>query len=138
VKSAPLFAVAFIGCLVFAVSDGGPAKIGAPLLWAVCLTSLWPGSRAGWLTAKLLCLPPLLWLGAVSYPLYLIHAPIQRGLMLAAGGFAGGDLWRFAWLWVPPAILLPILAAWLLHHLVELPGQSWAQRRRPAAITVGG
>jgi peptidoglycan/LPS O-acetylase OafA/YrhL len=138
VKSGPLFAVVFIGCLVFAVSDGGLAKIGAPLLWAACLTSLWPGCPAGWLMEKLLCLPPLLWLGAVSYPLYLIHAPVQRGLMLAAGSLAGGDPWYFAWLWVPPAILLPILAAWLLHHLVELPGQNWAQRRRPAAITVGG
>jgi len=137
-KSGPLFAAAMTGCLVFAASDGGLAKAGAPLVWAVCLTSLWPGNLVGRLTRRLLCLPPLLWLGAISYPLYLIHAPIQRALMLAAGSLAGGEPWRFAWLWAPPAILLPILAAWLLHHLVELPGQNWARQRRPGAITVGG
>jgi peptidoglycan/LPS O-acetylase OafA/YrhL len=138
VKSGPLFVAALTGCLVFAVCDGGLAKIGAPLVWAVCLTSLWPGSPVGRLTCKLLCLRPLLWLGAISYPLYLIHAPVQRALMLAAGSLADGDPWRFALLWMPPAILLPILAAWLLHHLVELPGQNWARHLRPEAITVGG
>jgi peptidoglycan/LPS O-acetylase OafA/YrhL len=137
-KSARLFAVTLTGCLVFAVSEGGLAKLGAPLLWAVCLTSLWSGSRVGRLLDKLLCTPPLLWLGAVSYPLYLIHAPVQRALLLAAGSLADGEPWRFTWLWLPPAILLPTLAAWLLHHLVELPGQKWAQARRPAEITVGG
>jgi peptidoglycan/LPS O-acetylase OafA/YrhL len=137
-KSSGLFAVALIGCILSAVFDGGFAKIGAPLFWAVCLTSLWAQSAVGRLTRRLLCLPPLLWLGAVSYPLYLIHAPVQRALMLAAGNLASGDPWRFVWLWVPPAILLPILAAWLLHHLIELPGQNWAKVRGPAPITAGG
>jgi peptidoglycan/LPS O-acetylase OafA/YrhL len=133
-----LFIVALAGCMALALSDGGVDKLGAPLIWLLCLTSLRRGTLVGQLAHRLLCLPPLLWLGAISYPLYLIHAPLQRALMLAAAPLAGGDPWRFAMLWWPSAILLPLLAAWLLHRWVERPSQAWGKRPAPAIALMGG
>ncbi len=79
--------------------------IGATLLIALCL----PNHRL----SRGLQVPPLLWLGRISYSLYLVHFPIL--LFLIASGVASG-----------PSLLLlvPILlGAELLYRAVEAPAQ---------------
>ena len=101
-----------------------------PLVWLACLGAqrLPARSHTGWL-AWLLTRRAMLWLGAVSYPLYLVNEPAQKllGRALAAGA-QGDAAWFAAW-WVPMAVAVPIGLAWLLHVGVELP----AMRRRRAA-----
>jgi peptidoglycan/LPS O-acetylase OafA/YrhL len=106
-----------------------------PLAWTLCLgferpdaapAIVRPVLRQGY---RLLTTPALLGAGRISYPLYLIHAPIQRLLMLWLGPLAHGDWGRFTLLWVGPAFALPILAAVLVHAWVEEPLRRWSRAR---------
>jgi peptidoglycan/LPS O-acetylase OafA/YrhL len=86
-----------------------------------------------WLAATgrlpLLRLRPLVWLGAISYPLYLVHENIGWALqrVLLAHGVAY-DLTVLA------AVILSLLLAQLLHRSIELPAMTairqWYARRR--------
>jgi peptidoglycan/LPS O-acetylase OafA/YrhL len=127
---------------ILCVTQGGLEKLLVPLVWTFCIlgevmtlswsTLPWPGLfRPALLLRKGLTLPPLLWFGRVSYPLYLIHAPVQRLLMLVIAPETGGHWWLFSVFWAAPALGLPILTAWALHHWVETP--CWRASRGFAA-----
>jgi len=107
---------------------GGPGKLAAPLVWTLCLCAQLGLFR--WLRplAAVLGTAVLQWLGALSYGIYLVNEPVQRALGTLLVGVTGADAVLFTWLWIPSAILLPILAALWLHKYVELPGQAWGRR----------
>ena len=69
----------------------------------------------------------LVWLGAVSYCTYLVNEPVQKLLGVALAMLAHGDATLFTALWIPGAIILPILAAWWLHEWIELPAQRYGR-----------
>lgn len=80
--------------------------------------------------------PALVWMGDISYAVYLVHAPV---LMLVYG--IGGKLFDAR---STPALLtlgllafaISILAGWVAHVIIERPAQSWLvglARRRPKA-----
>jgi peptidoglycan/LPS O-acetylase OafA/YrhL len=77
------------------------------------------------------------WLGAVSYCVYLVNEPVQKvvGVVLAIA--VQGDAALFTALWIPGAVTLPVLAAWGLHAWIEAPALRWgrilAQRGMKAA-----
>jgi peptidoglycan/LPS O-acetylase OafA/YrhL len=101
-----------------------------PMLWIACLAC--EASRVPSLVrplATLLNAAPLQWLGRISYPLYLIHLPVQRLLMLAIARIVGSHAIGFSLLWGPAAILVPVIVAYGLHRWVELPCWAWAHRR---------
>jgi peptidoglycan/LPS O-acetylase OafA/YrhL len=94
--------------------------LAAALAGAVILPAA--GGRApGWLRR-----PGLLWLGAVSYALYLVHYPIAH----CAGVELGMDVLPT----VVVTVVLSLTAAWALHHAVERPSMRLTQQlvRRPA------
>ena len=81
---------------------------------------------------RLYCGPaPLLWLGAISYPVYLVNEPAQKVVGTALSALFPGQPILFTALWVPLAIAVPMLIAWILHVHVEIPGQRWGQRALP-------
>jgi peptidoglycan/LPS O-acetylase OafA/YrhL len=107
-----------------------PAMASAvPVLWIACLICEAPRvplpARP---LAALLAAAPLQWLGGISYPLYLIHMPVQRALMLALAPTLGGHAVMFSLVWGPAAILAPLIAAYALHRWVELPCWRWSRR----------
>jgi peptidoglycan/LPS O-acetylase OafA/YrhL len=57
----------------------------------------------------------------LSYCIYLVNEPVQKLVSLAVALVARGDGLLFTALWVPGAVLLPLMAAWLLHPNVERP-----------------
>jgi peptidoglycan/LPS O-acetylase OafA/YrhL len=72
------------------------------------------------------------YLGAVSYPLYLLNEPVQRALILLFGRFSVGNAALFTWTWLPLALAMPVLIAILLHHGLEKPlMRITADRRGP-------
>jgi peptidoglycan/LPS O-acetylase OafA/YrhL len=122
--------------LMLCAIQGGIDKLLPPLVWTLCLaaqlqTSSFMAEReprglifaATDLVARALQSPPLVWLGAVSYCIYLVNEPVQKlfGIMLAA--LVQGDAALFTMLWVPGAVVLPIFASWWLHLRIELPAQ---------------
>ena len=81
---------------------------------------------------RLLRRAPLLWLGRVSYSLYLVHVP----LLVASVVLLHGAVPLWASLLLGAAVSLP--AAEAMHRLVEAPSRDlarWAERRlsRPHA-----
>jgi peptidoglycan/LPS O-acetylase OafA/YrhL len=108
---------------------GGAAKLWAPLVWTVCLGSQLaprtPGLRP---LAAMLGSPPLLWLGAVSYCIYLVNEPVQKLLGVTLAAVAGGNAALFRVGWLPGAVLLPLGLGWVLHITVEKAGQGWGRR----------
>jgi peptidoglycan/LPS O-acetylase OafA/YrhL len=69
-----------------------------------------------------MALPPLVFLGRISYPLYLVH--VALGYQVIRLGVA--------WEWstaagVVAAGVVSLVAATLLHYLVERPGQRWSR-----------
>jgi peptidoglycan/LPS O-acetylase OafA/YrhL len=75
--------------------------------------------RAGWLRQR-----PLLWLGTISYPLYLLHENIGRTVMhwIESRGF--GEV-----LAVPIAVVIALLLAHAVNRLVEVPALEWIRSR---------
>jgi peptidoglycan/LPS O-acetylase OafA/YrhL len=116
----------------------GAIKLAVPLVWLACLAAqAWPlRTGTGWL-AWLLTRREMLWLGAVSYPLYLVHAPVQKLLGRALADAAQGDAALFSAIWLPASLLLPLGLAWLLHEWVEAPGmRRFRPGRRVAPVGV--
>ncbi len=83
---------------------------------------VWLGTTA---VGRWIAVPPLVFLGRISYPLYLVHVVlgfevirfgVERGWSTAAGVAAAG------------AVSLAV--ATLLHYGIELPGQRWGRRAR--------
>jgi peptidoglycan/LPS O-acetylase OafA/YrhL len=116
-------AVPFGICLaaVFALGlvSGVPGKAAICLVWAVLLLAqLYPGMK---LLPGLLDSRAAQYLGAISYPLYLINEPVQRACAMLLAPYAHGSAVSFTYLWLPAALILPIPAAAALHVWIELP-----------------
>lgn len=90
----------------------------------------WPGSRAlvpvvgavlliaagpqAWINRHFLALKPLVWIGLISYPLYLWHWPLLSILRIVESGLPGRE-WRIA------TVALSFVLAALTYWLVERP-----------------
>ncbi|HTQ72206.1 MAG TPA: acyltransferase, partial [Acidocella sp.] len=103
----------FIACLAgvcLLAQFTGPGKAVTALVW----TALMLAQRHGW--ASPLAARPLLYLGALSYPLYLVNEPMERLLALWLGPALGQQPHYFSLVFLPLSVLLSIAAAALLHH----------------------
>lgn len=69
---------------------------------------------------RFLCVKPILWFGAISYPLYLLHENIGFVIMLKAA-----EQHLNHWIGFALALTTVTLLAWLLHIYVELPAGRW-------------
>ncbi len=123
---------AVLGTTLLLCLHQGADKLIVPLLWVACLAAqLRPRrTRTSWL-AWILTRPELLWLGAVSYPLYLVNEPVQKLLGRTLAVAARGDGGWFSLFWVPCALLLPLGLAWALHVGIERPAMRRSHGSRP-------
>lgn len=131
--AAPL-AVVGLGLIVFSALKlsglwGFPFPLG---LGPVAGTGLliWAGAAAPQnVVSRLVALPPVVYLGRISYPLYLWHWPL---LVLSRGS----RLWEPAPWADATAVLVALAAAAATYEGVEKPWQRWVSRRslRPGII----
>lgn len=101
-----------------------------PGWWALLPTSgafLLIAARGSWLNQVVLCNPLLVWVGLISYPLYLWH-----WILLAAVQRHG--LWHAPRAQVLGAIGASFALAWLTYKLIEIPIRSRRIRARTLAV----
>ena len=79
------------------------------------------GPRA-WLNRHVLSMPALVWIGLISYPLYLWHWPLLSLARLTNGGTPPAA-WRVA------LIAISVVLAWVTYRLVESPIRFGSRRR---------
>jgi peptidoglycan/LPS O-acetylase OafA/YrhL len=147
-----------IGMCLFRIYAGAarPITYGA-LVVAIAATAYGGGEQAFWasghlylpLTAafaalvwlaasrygKWLIWRPLVFMGRISYPLYLVHCAL--GFTIIRFGVQHGWTTLDG---VIAAVLASLLAATLMHYFVEVPGERWSRavlaRRRPTAAAL--
>lgn len=112
-------AISLVIVCTLGLLSGSPSKAFIGLGWAaILLAQRYPAMPL---------LPGLLdsriaqYLGAISYPLYLVNQPLQRASAMVIAPFIHGSATLFTWIWLPAAFAGPILAATALHRWVELP-----------------
>ncbi|WP_273185602.1 acyltransferase family protein [Hyphomonas adhaerens] len=115
-------ALAGLGMIAGAVFLFGPGTLfpGSAALWP-CLGAglvIWLGQPSGEesrpLVSRFLALPPIVWMGRISYSLYLVHWPV---LVLAPFLM----MRRLTFGETLAALALCFLLAWLVYRLVETP-----------------
>ena len=82
------------------------------------------------LIARILALPVLVYLGEISYSLYMVHAPIRMTLgKFAERVIAGTGPGLVGYLIGVAFFLVTVLAAAIIHHSVEAPARRWLRYR---------
>jgi peptidoglycan/LPS O-acetylase OafA/YrhL len=142
------YLVVLTATLTVSVAQGGLDKLLPPVVWTACLAAqLAPQVRMLRPLTAVLQSRPLVWLGAVSYCIYLVNEPVQKLFGVTLAMLVRGDAALFTALWIPGAVVLPVLASWLLHERIELPAlrlgrdlarRSMTTRMRDAAVPLAG
>jgi peptidoglycan/LPS O-acetylase OafA/YrhL len=100
---------------------------------ACCLILIFMLALSGYL--RFLCVKPLMWLGGISYSLYLLHENIGFVIMLKAH-----DLGLGHWTGFGLALVIVTLLAWALNRWVERPMNriiaGWWKRYKTARLQV--
>jgi peptidoglycan/LPS O-acetylase OafA/YrhL len=103
-------ALVLLLCLAAMFTHGGFARV----MWAALFIPVMlvaTGRFADWLQIR-----PLVWLGAISYPLYLVHQDL--GHLVIAHALAAGAPVPLA---IAAAVSAALALAWGLHRAIELP-----------------
>lgn len=112
--------VTLAAALAYSARGGGPQAFDAPSLLYFALTCTF--ALAVWLASgpmgHRVALRPFLFLGRISYPLYLVHAVVGFEIIRLGVGWG----WSTA-TGVAVAGAVSLIVAVLLHYLVEAPGQ---------------
>jgi peptidoglycan/LPS O-acetylase OafA/YrhL len=118
----PITYVALACAILVTVRGGGeqafyaPAYVYLPLTVAFTVLVAFATSKHG----KWLAWPPMVFLGGISYPLYLVHGVMGFGVIR----FGVEESWSTIQ-GVIAAGIVSLVAATLLHYLVEAPGARW-------------
>ena len=119
-----------LACLLVACGLGldssESVKAMIPLGWALVMLLQRPRSVNG--LGRLLDSRAAQYLGAISYPLYLLNEPVQRVCAILIAPLCGGNARAFTILWLPAALIAPVLAAALMHRFLETPALRWGKR----------
>ena len=131
------YGVVLAATLAISAILGGADKMLPALVWTVCLGAQlrpdWVGLRP---VARALRSRVLLWLGALSYCIYLTNEPVHKSLGLGLATVARGDGTLFTILWLPSAVLLPGTLSAGLHAWIEVPALRWGRAHARAADRV--
>ena len=120
------YALMLTAVAILCAVSGPVEKILPPLLWTACLIAQ---LRPGWWSIPLRS-HIIQWLGAVSYPIYLVNEPVQKAIGYGLAWYAAGNGTLFTMMWIPAATLIPIGLAALIHRHVEIPAGRWGRTIR--------
>jgi peptidoglycan/LPS O-acetylase OafA/YrhL len=126
---APAALAALAACVVLFPASSGPAYEGWLPLVAVASTALVLGLQVPGPVSRTLSLPPFVWLGRISYGVYLYHWPVYVLLDAQRTGLDRPVL-------VPIQLALTLAVAQLSYTWFEQPVRR--AKRMPFRVTIGG
>jgi len=114
--------------LAICAGHGELGKMLPPLVWTLCLAAQMRPERAGLRQVSALLRNRLAqYLGAISYCVYLVNEPVHKLIAASLSRLVDGDGLIFTVLWIPSAIVLPVLVATWLHRSIEQPAIRWGR-----------
>ncbi|WP_322092907.1 acyltransferase family protein [Paraburkholderia bannensis] len=93
----------------------------------ICFPALIIGAMRGRIVRGFLRMPPLVFLGTISYSIYLVHFPVQLGAHVFEIASGNALPYESRFLFVS-LLLITIAISWATYHLVELPGKTGMKR----------
>jgi peptidoglycan/LPS O-acetylase OafA/YrhL len=129
---ADVLAIAAVSGFLFYSAEGELAGLLHLAVVAICFPALIVGAIHGRVVKWVLTLPPLVYLGTISYSIYLVHFPLQLGVHLASVVFLIQMPYDSAFFLVGFFVAIVGLAS-ITYRLIEVPGKELL-RKRPAAI----
>lgn len=92
------------------------------VIWGADLSRL---NREGWLAH-----PLSIWLGEISYSLYMVHYPVMVLILYSAQIYLTEEAYRLAfWGLAPLSFAVSLIAAAALYYYVEVPARRWITGR---------
>jgi peptidoglycan/LPS O-acetylase OafA/YrhL len=124
-RARPVTWIALAAAVAMSARGGGEQAFYASSVLYLSLTVAF--TAAVWFATtsagRWIALPPLVFLGRISYPLYLVH--VVLGFQVIRFGVEQG--WSTG-AGVIAAMAVSLVAATLLHYLIEEPGERWSRR----------
>jgi peptidoglycan/LPS O-acetylase OafA/YrhL len=125
-------AVAAVSGFLCYSPQGEMAGLFHRLVVVICFPALIVGAIHGGAVRWILTLPPLVYLGTISYSIYLVHFPLQLGVHLASVAFLIQMPYDSALFLVGFFVATAGLAS-ITYRLIEMPGKKLLQGR-PVSI----
>jgi peptidoglycan/LPS O-acetylase OafA/YrhL len=135
IKSSFADVVAIAAALVFLAycALGELARLSDLLIVLICFPALIAGAIHGRLVRQVLTLPPLVYLGTISYSIYLVHFPLQLGVHLASVAFLIQMPYHSA-VFLVAFIVATIALASIAYRLIEVPGKQLLRKQRGPSL----
>jgi peptidoglycan/LPS O-acetylase OafA/YrhL len=126
-------AVVAVSGFLYYCAKGELAGLRDLAIVVICFPALIIGAIHGWLVKWFLTLRPLVYLGTISYSIYLVHFPLQLAVHLASVVFLIQMPYHSAFFLVGFVFATVGLAS-ITYHLIEVPGKNLLRRRRTATL----
>lgn len=127
-----LLSVLLIGCAVVAKRYLGETAPATDLLWSgAFLCILLISSQSNTIINRLMSSRPIVWLGAISYSVYLVHTLLMRYFTTPIRGWQQPSL---VVIFTLPIIIITTLCCYGFYWLVEKPAMQYFTRRRQRTV----
>ncbi|NTX29573.1 acyltransferase [Burkholderia pyrrocinia] len=118
-----LLAVASTACFLYYCAGSRFSSAMDLAITLVCFPTLIVGAMRGAVVNKVLKLPPLVFLGTISYSIYLVHFPMQLAAHIT-GIASGHELPYNSRSFFVAFFIATIALSWLTYRTIELPGKN--------------
>ncbi|MBN6732450.1 acyltransferase family protein [Burkholderia multivorans] len=116
-------ALTSISCFLYYCAKSPLSNTSDLAMMLICFPLLIVSATRGALVKKLLRLPPLVFLGTISYSIYLVHFPLQLA-MHTIGVASGRELPYASRALFAVFMAVTVFVSWITYRSIELPGKN--------------
>jgi peptidoglycan/LPS O-acetylase OafA/YrhL len=126
-------AIVAVSGFLYYCAKGELAGLSDLAIVVICFPALITGAIHGRLVKWFLTLRPLVYLGTISYSIYLVHFPLQLAVHLASFVLLI-QMPYYSVFFLLGFVFATVGLASITYHLIEMPGKNLLRKRRPAIL----